>query len=68
MNNLQIIESELWKLKSDWYILNDKKIINDIKEIIYNSKSLKKIEEQSILLTAYLSLAEIYQETNILRE
>jgi len=66
LNNLQIIESELWKLKSDWYILNDKKIIKDIKEIIYNSKSLKKNEEQSILLTAYLSLAEIYQETNII--
>ena len=66
LNDFQIMESELWKHKSNWYILNDEKIFSDIKKIIKTSKSLQKNDQKLILLTSYLTLSQMYEEIDMI--
>ncbi len=66
LNDFQIMESELWKHRSNWYILNEKKTFSEIKKIINKSKSLKKNDQRLILLTSYLALAQMYEEIDMI--
>ena len=66
INELLKIESKLWVFKCNWYIENNKSVIDSLNIIIKNSYSFNNKEQKLIISTAYLTLANIYEEINMI--